>query len=561
MNWKKITGLILVVLGLAVLTLKLTRVYDPAPSIEKLSAKAGPAVARVVKNVGRDTAVYIVLVGLPICIGALLLAGGAGSAKEKTVATPQPVSSLSNRATKKKAQAAVHTATVLQVRPDGRQVWQFDARNGGFALNRQQSAPTGEPLPPNLVGKDWRNLFQRKLNIAWLPADQIFLRVIQLPLSNFTETLSMVELQLEKLSPMPVAQVAWSLHVLPHSANNMQTVIVVIVSRNAVEDFLGKLEGQGYLADSLELPIIDQLQATPVTEDGVWVYPEAFGGHNTALAAWWSGGVLRNLDMIALPASGRAASLKEQLTQMAWAGELEGWLSGPPRWYLVAPASPANEWEPALREGLDQPIVVTEPVPAPQLAAATARRSAHGDPGSNLLPKEFSTRYQQQFVDRLWMRGLFAVAGLYVIGVVIYMVALEFVVIRTQNVEQQAAAISNTYTNAIQMKARLGVLNERQELKYAALDSWKAVAELLPEDLTLEVMGFSNGKRLSLNGTAPNDATSMDQLLEFQKNLRRYSKDQQPLFNPTELESSRRVVPPNSVSWNFGLDLKRTEVQ
>ena len=51
MNWKTITGLILVVLGLAVLTLKLTRVYDPAPSIEKLGAKAGPAVARVVKNV------------------------------------------------------------------------------------------------------------------------------------------------------------------------------------------------------------------------------------------------------------------------------------------------------------------------------------------------------------------------------------------------------------------------------------------------------------------------------------------------------------------------------
>jgi len=53
------------------------------------------------------------------------------------------------------------------------------------------------------------------LNVAWLPSEEVFLRVIELPKSNFEETRSMVELQLEKLSPMPVAQIVWAIHILP----------------------------------------------------------------------------------------------------------------------------------------------------------------------------------------------------------------------------------------------------------------------------------------------------------------------------------------------------------
>src|SRR5262249_14723684 len=156
-----------------------------------------------------------------------------------------------------------------------------------------------------------RSLWQQKLNIAWFPPEQVFLRVAQFPLSDFEETLAMVELQLEKLSPMPVAQIVWSVQILRHPRGNMQTVVLAIVSRDAVEEFLGKLEGQGYLAGCLELPMLDQLQATEITGDGAWVYPATSGNHNTALVAWWYGGVLQNLDLITKPALHAPESLKE----------------------------------------------------------------------------------------------------------------------------------------------------------------------------------------------------------------------------------------------------------
>ena len=106
--------------------------------------------------------------------------------------------------------------------------------------------------------------------------------------SDFDETLAMVELQLEKLSPMPVAQIVWSIHVLPHAEGNLQTVIVMIVARNAVEEFLGQLEGQGYLADRLELPLLDQLQATTITPERRL---DLSGSARAAgMRRWWRGG-------------------------------------------------------------------------------------------------------------------------------------------------------------------------------------------------------------------------------------------------------------------------------
>ena len=453
---------------------------------------------------------------------------------------------------------AYHSCNVLEVGPQARQVWQFDVRGGSYVLGREQTCLDGEPLPSKIVGKDWRSFFQPKLNIAWLPSEQVFLRVIQLPKGDPNETFSMVELQMEKLSPMPVAQVVWNYQVLPHATGNMQTVIVMVVARSVVEEFLGALEAQGYMADRLELPLLDQLHTTAITEDGAWIYPAAAGGKNTALVGWWYDGVLQNLDLLTMPATNQAATLKEQLLQMAWAGEMEGWLTAPPEWHLVADVE-AAEWEPLLRAGLEQPIDIVTPLATREVAALTARRSAQADPKANLMPPEFADRYHQQFVDRLWMRGLLAVGAIYLIGVAIYMVALGYSSFQTQAVENQVADLGPTYTNAIQLRDRYKVLKDRQELKFAGLDCWNTTARLLPENTTLESFSFSGGKKLKLDGTAPAD--QIQSLLDFERELRRATVNEQPLFDATKGDSLQFHAQGNNAAWTLVLELKRSEVQ
>src|SRR5262245_40845701 len=241
------------------------------------------------------------------------------------------------------------SCNVLMPGAQTRELWQFSA-GSKFALQRKESKLPSEPLSEKLVAKDWQTLFQPRLNIAWLRPDTVFVRVVQLPKADAAETRSMVELQLEKLSPLPVTQLVWSYEVIPHvpqggagqdmtphGQGELQTVLVLMVSRHQVEDYLGQLEGQGSLADRLELPLLDEVRAIRGKDNGAWVFPNLGGVDGVCMVAWWYGGVLQNLSIAHLPAGEtRATVLQEQLAQATWAGELEGWLTSEPKVHLVA---------------------------------------------------------------------------------------------------------------------------------------------------------------------------------------------------------------------------------
>lgn len=501
-----------------------------------------------------------------VAMGALLLGlvliWLSGKSKKRQPSQTTAALSAGTARSKKRAHAAnVQQCNVLQTGGEARQVWQFAVRSGRVSLHREQKVPSGESFPSHVGQKDWRSLWQPKLNVAWLPSDQVFLRVVHLPQADFDETLQMVELQLEKLSPMPVAQVAWTLHLLPTSMSGQQTIVLIVVARNVVEEFLGRLETEGYLADRLELPLLDQLRVIDPSENGAWIFPNTTDGAGSAIAAWAYASVLRHVELITPAPESRAESLRDQLLQTAWAGELEGWATTAPGWHLVADSAAAALWEAPLKEGLQQEVQVLPPPAAAEMAAGSAARAAQADPRSALVPPEYTARYKQQLVDRLWMRALGAVVMLYIIGVGVYLVAVQVALYRTRAVEDEVAALGPTYTNAIQLKAQYQVLKDRQELKFAALDCWRSVAELLPETLQLESINFTEGRRLVLQGTAP--MGQVQQIYAFNDGLRKVQVNGQSLFDPTKGESPSYQTAPGgaALNWNFTLELKRAEVQ
>jgi hypothetical protein len=462
-----------------------------------------------------------------------------------------------------------HSCNVLQAGTATRQLWQFNAGSSKFNLLREESKLPSEPLPEKLVSKDWHSLFQPKLNIAWLPADQVFVRVAQLPKADADETRSMVELQLEKLSPLPVTQIVWSYEVLPHvrqgrvgeelnphATGELQTVIVFMAGRHHVEEHLGRLESQGYLADRLELPLLDELRATKVKENGAWVFPNLGGRESACMVAWWYEGVLQNLSVIQLPADEkRAAVLQELLAQTTWAGELEGWLTSDPKLHLIADEATARAWLPLFDPA--QPVEVVAPLPPRELAALTARRAAANGTATNLLPPEFSARYKQQFIDRLWMRGLGALLMIYVAGVLVYFGFVQFAAYRYNGIQRQMTALGPTYTNTVRLREELKVLQDTIELQYAALECYQAVAQALPSELTLNNINFERGRKVTFFGSA--SAEDRTKVLDFNAKLIDYTVKGQRLFakvNPPNLGQGQ----PNQPSpWNFSCDLKRTD--
>jgi hypothetical protein len=237
---------------------------------------------------------------------------------------------------------------------------------------------------------------------------------------------------------------------------------------------------------------------------------------------------------------------------------MEGWLTELPKWHLVADPVNAVEWQNLLRDVLNEPVRVSEPPLPAELAARTARRAAAAA-GAALLPAEFAARYRQQFVDRLWLRGLFATGILYAIGVVVYFCATTVLNYKTVAVEQKATQMSGAYTNVLELKARSAVLAERQQLKFAALDCWKIVAENLPAGLTLQRSSFVEGQKLTLNGIC-----SQEQIKEisdpgkFYDAVRKAKLNGQDMFEPTAVEPFGYSGSP-TVNWHFSLQLKHTE--
>jgi len=555
----RISGVLLPLASLALLPRIWSGVLAAKKGFSGPAALSSDALTRLLVELGVEVLLVLLCLGLGIW---MLRRASRSVSPAQAVPSPaaQPVAAPAARPPARRAAVRWQFCNVLQPGTEEQHLWRFTAKGGGFVLDRAQTVRAGQPLPASWVLKDWRALWQRKLNVAWLPPEQVFLRVERYPVADAAETRAMIELQLERLSPLPVTQIVWTFHALPQVQDNLQTVIVLIVARDVVEEVLGRLEGEGFLADRLELSFLDQLEATPVTEDGAWVYVHGAGARDRALVAWWYGGLLCNLSLLHLPGGGdRAAQVRPQLMQAAWAGELEGWLTRPPAWHLVAREADAAEWEPILRQALEEPIQVLPPLAPADLAARTARRATRPGAPASLLPPEFATRYHQQFVDRLWMRGLLGLGALYALGVLIYFAALEVVYYQKAAVEQRVAALSNEYTNTMQLQARFEVLRDRQELKYAALDCWKLVAELLPEGATLQRLDFADGRRLSLNGTVPADQVMA--VIEFSGALRKAQVRGQPLFDPIKGEPFTQRANPGaaSVTWSFGLELHRPE--
>jgi hypothetical protein len=439
-------------------------------------------------------------------------------------------------------------ANVLDIRPDQpRRLWHFSVDKQKPQLREDPVVEEQGPISQEIVGKDWRAAVQKRLNIAWLPAERIFLRALQLPLCDESELTPMVELQLEKLSPLPVGQVVWTHLRLPGGLENQQTILLVILPRAAVENFLGILEARGFNADRLDLPILDQVLALQPSADSAWLIPI---NATTSLAAWWANGAWQNVSLLGTASvADRAKALRNQIAQIQWAGELEGWLLAEPDWHLVGGPETINEWEPAVAEALGKPPEV-QPPPAPaELATRCAERALRSGNAAPLVPSERALAYQQQLNNRLWIGALGAVLSAYVIGVILYIAALQVLKFQHQRIDASVRQIAGSYTNAFQMKKRVEILEQQANLKFAALDAWKTAAVELPQELQLSSLVISGGKKMTLFGTGPE--TAQTKVTDYNERLAKTTINVQKV-SVTPPDQRLSGSPGNqTLNWNF----------
>lgn len=455
----------------------------------------------------------------------------------------------------------IHSCSVVHTQPENRRLWQFGISDNKPVQTGETTTPLDAALPAMWVSKDLRSLWQRRVNLAWFPAEDVFLRVIQLPKCDAAELPAMVELQLEKLSPLPVAQIVWAAESVAGGADGMQTVVVVIAARSSVEEYLTALEGKGFQTDRLEIPVLHQLAEIKPEGDGVWLFPEGASGHNMCLVAWWAGGMLCNLTFLRITPGDKWGELvMQQLTQMAWAGQMEGWLAELPKCHLVADDATSAQWLPLLQTWTSRMEVV--PVnSAADLAALSVARLVREEAQINLVPAEYVGRFRQLLIDRIWMGALFAAIGVYLLGVLIYFAGVQVVNFQKGRVDKQITELNSAYTNAVRMRERIGVLQDQRNLKFAALDCWKAACILLPPELTLTSLQLRDGKTLTLTGISTSEGEG--QIFSYNSALSKYrleNTNSPLLFNSVSPPSIKDNQGGAQKGWNFSCELNRTDL-
>lgn len=434
-------------------------------------------------------------------------------------------------------------------------LWSFSVAPDKVSKTSEVTVPLGTPFPPSSVRQDWRLLVQPRINIACLPSGLVFIRLIHLPSSSADEIPGMVEFELEKLSPLPPAQVVWTFEVLDQTTEGLSAILVVVAARNAVEEFLGGLEGDRYIADRLEVPLVRELRYSCPTQDGIWILVEDGDAERTVLVAWRAGGIWRELIILRLEKGGAAAEqLTQQLSCAAWGGEMAGWLESVPSVRFIGSPEAAHSLVGAIEKWRGEPVHV-EPHMNPEALALEAARFHLLPSSTSLVPPEVTARHRNQLIDRLWIKGLGNIGGMYLFCVFCYILALKFQEHRLDDTQSEAVALGKSYTNTLQLKEKVEIIQSQIDLRFAALNAWRAAVERLPESMTLTSLSFEKGRTLKLLGTVP--TTSQSDVIQFNSDLMKARVDGQPLFGsvkPANFRSSGA-----SSTWDFDAELRRTE--
>lgn len=399
---------------------------------------------------------------------------------------------------------ACHIVTRLS---QGLSLQSFQARGKAFQRVKEIQAGEQDAFPRVRYDKTWRDTFTSKLSIALLPGAEVFFRVLNLPTTEISEIAGMVELQIERISPLPPNQIFWTWEVLPSnpiSSRSGTTVLVSLVEQKYLHQFSNDLESRHFYADRIAPDNLTALIRIPVQPELVRIYASQRGNRHEALVQWWVDGQLHHISQLLESSLERLISLVDQeIRQTFWAGQMDGWVDQLPPIEVETQTEQHALWA-GLKEMLGiEKLAYSQPPTHHESTARLAELFGHGLLTTDLAPPELKKAYRNRQIDSLWMTCLGWMAMAYLAGLGVYFFMLHQAKAERQGMKNQIAALSGTYTNALKLDERIRITENQLNLRFAALDSWKAVVEVLPEALEFKQFKFSKGEILNLSGQGP----------------------------------------------------------
>ncbi len=373
------------------------------------------------------------------------------------------------------------------------------------ALPRPATAPTTLPAA-DLFREEEPRLRGAALHVA-LPADQVLMRVLELPATDPAEITAMVDLQLEDFCPFPAEFITSSWEPVAR-AENATRVLVCAVRRNVIQPLGEAATSAGLDIHRMDVDLLGWLsvmrKAGRLPERGrhiVFLFEE--NATTLMLLEDASPVLIRSLGACAGEEDLRA--IVEDTGYAMAAAEAE-WGSQPvlgaTAWYAVTP--------PAKLELLETVCGVRPRAEAlsslDPLTDGLAQR-ALASPGTviNLAPPEWGEARGKRETRR---RVLLAAAGAVAVWGVLLAVFFGLLGLRKGRVadlEKSIDALKGPVAEVRELQDRVVSLAAHTNATRAVMEVVRAVAVALPENVSLTEMSYTKSRGFSLSGAGPSD--------------------------------------------------------
>jgi len=395
--------------------------------------------------------------------------------------------------------------------------WRVYRRGQSTPLQQGVLAGVGEPVPEALSGH------RAGVVTLALPASQVVIRILQLPVSDPQELAGAVALQVDKLSPFPVEQIVYSHEVLAQT-EAQTTVLIALAQRSSVGNW-----GNVFRQAGAEIARVD------CGALGLWRMLESGGDLDTGrresfLFLDQGEGILLTHDagqLLSVSGLGPVGDygdaeacedLAEEVVRILMETDAEHGTGHKPR-LMVAAAGPDME---TLRTVLASicgiPVVFYPGETLPDAIQGVLQRSLmlpSGPRPLNLVPPE----WRQDAATLQWRKKMI-VAGSALLGLWFLLLAggWGYLVWQRARLEslREAEAEWRRPANAVRgLRLQANLIDRYRDRSKSALESLREISLLQPQGVDLLSFTYRKGEGIELIGEADSGAL----VLQFNQRL------------------------------------------
>jgi type II secretory pathway component PulL len=394
------------------------------------------------------------------------------------------------------------------------------------------AAPDGKATTPVLQWKTAVEKLHQQFDprehriVTAIGCEEVLCETLQLPTIDPSELRQMLDLQIDNLSPLPTEEIVYGFEPLD-VADGRSRVLVAIARKEAVNERVAALEAAGLPAEIVTVDALAmfralcQRQLVPVDDKLNTIVLLGTAAAHLVVYRQTQPVVVRSL-LLGAEALGTVegqTAVREELQRTLVAAETftSHCLCG--RVTFVAFHENVDAAAKALAGncGLPAECLSDGVVPSPALSLCLEGAALADRPRLNLLPNEWHQRRRHARLRRRVVRGAIALAVVYLVALVMFLILLALRRAELRNLQNQIGSQQKPYAEARQLHTKLVAMQKQLDTNYSALEILREVSVLKPDGLSFTSLVFRKDQTLTLRGQAPSANTVNDFIGRMEK--------------------------------------------